>query len=82
MILKYLLKDNKEVVIILNENNRKQFLRQAKEEGFKWIGDKDIQENDECSFHMLINENYFIANISTMTYLKSKELQSLLTYQY
>ena len=82
MILKDLLKDNKEVVIILNENNRKQFLRQAKEEGFKWIGDKDIQENDECSFRMIINENYFIANISTMTYLKSKDLQALATYHY
>lgn len=82
MILKDLVKDKKEVVIVLDENNRKQFLGQAREEGFKWVSNKDIQENDECFFHMLINNSGHIANISTMCYTKSKELHLLPTYQY
>lgn len=82
MILKDLVKDKKEVVIVLDENNRKQFLEQAREEGFKWVSNKDIQENDECFFHILINDSGYIANISTMCYTKSKELHLLPTYQY
>lgn len=82
MILKDLLKDKKEAVIVLNKNNRKQFLVQARKEGFKWADEKEIQENDECFFHILINNSGYIANISTMCYVKSKELQSLPTYQY
>ncbi len=80
--MKDLLKDKKEVMIVLDENNRKQFLRQAREEGFKWNSKKEIQETDECSFHILISDSGYISNISTMCYVKSKELQSLPTYQY
>lgn len=82
MILKDLLKDKEEVVIELNENNRQRFLKQAKYEGFKWIGNKDIQENDECAFHISINKDWYIGNISTMCYIKSKELQALPRYQF
>lgn len=82
MILKDLVKDKKEVVIVLGEHNRKQFLKQAREAEFKWVSNKDIQENDECFFHMLINNSGYIANISTMCYVKSKELHSLPVYQY
>ena len=82
MILKDLLKDKKEVVIVLDENNRKLFLKQAKDEGFKWNSKKEIQETDECSFHILISDSGYIANISAMCYVKSKELQLLQTYQY
>ena len=82
MILKDLLKDKKEVVIVLNENNRKLFLRQAREEDFKWNSKKEIQENDKCSFHILINNSGNIANISTICYVKSKKLHSLPAYQY
>ncbi len=80
--MKDLLKDKKEVVVVLNENNRKQFLRQAKKEGFRWKGDKEIQENDECFFHILVSDGGYISNISTMCYVKSKELLSLPVYQY
>ncbi len=82
MILKDLLKDKEEVVIELNENNRQQFLKQAKDEGFKWNSNKGIQENDECAFHISINKDGYIGNISAMCYAKSEELQALSKYQY
>ena len=82
MLLKILLKENKQVIIILNENNRKEFLNQAKKEGFKWSNKKNIQTNDECFFHMLINKDGYIKNVSTMCYIKSKELQFLPVYTY
>lgn len=82
MILKDLLKDKKEVIIVLDEDNRKLFLKQAKDEGFKWISNKNIQNNDGCFFHMLINNSGYIANISTMCYVKSNKLHSLPAYQY
>lgn len=50
MLLKNLLKENKQVIIILNENNRKQFLRQEREEGFKWVSNKDIKESDDIAY--------------------------------
>lgn len=82
MILKDLLKENDKFVVILNENNRKEFLTQAKKEGFKWYSGKEIQEKDECFFHIMVEKDDKISNISTMCYVKSKELQALPKYEY
>ena len=79
------LKDIKEekAIIKLNENNRKEFLSQAKGEGFKWSLSKDIQENDDCTFHIVLDLKLkIISNLSTMCYVKSKELQDLPIYEY
>lgn len=80
-----ILKDIKaeKVIIKLNENNRKEFLKQAKSEGFKWSLSKDIKENDTCTFHVVLDlELKIISNLSTMCYVKSKELQDLPIYEY
>jgi len=71
------------VIIKLNENNRKEFLTQAKSEGFKWSLSKDINENDTCTFHIVLDLKLkIISNLSTMCYIKSKELQDLPIYEY
>lgn len=72
-MLKNLLKEGQAWVILLNETNRKQFLKEAREEGFKWMGGADIQKKDECFFHVLIKDQY-ISNISSMCYIKCKKL--------
>lgn len=70
-------------VIKLNKENRKQFLMQAKAEGFKWSLSKDIQDNDECTFHVVLDLKLkIISNLSTMTYVHSQDLQALPTYNY
>lgn len=76
------IKDEK-VIIKLNEDNRKEFLLQAKHEGFRWSLSKDIQENDDCTFHIVLDLKLkIISNLSTMCYVKSKELQDLPIYEY
>lgn len=82
MILKDLLKKNKQVVILTNNNNRKKFLSQAKKECFVWNNGDAIKKNDECFFHTLISNDNTISNVSAMCYVKSKELQSIPVYKY
>ena len=82
MVLKELVKNNKNVVILLNEKNRKKFLRQAKREGFKWIENSEIRDKDECFFHVSIKDNFKIANISAMCFVVSKELKELPVYEF
>ena len=83
MVLNSLEKQNKLVVIKLNQFNRNNFLNQAKKEGFKWSITKDIKENDECTFHVLLDFNLkTISNISTFSYINSKDLKSLPVFEY
>ena len=78
MILNDLSLKEDKVIIKLNENNRKAFLRLAKKEGFKWSLSQEIKDNDECTFHVVLDLKLkIISNLSTMSYVKSKELQEL-----
>ena len=81
MVLKNL--SNEKVIIKLNANNYKQFLLQAKAEGFKWSLNKDIQESDECTHLVLLDLDLkIISNLSSMRYENSKELQDLQFCEY
>lgn len=73
---------NDKVVVSLNEYNRKQFLMQAKSEGFKWSLTKDIQD-DDCTFRVLIDLKLkTITNVSGMSYAYSQELRDLPIYNF
>jgi len=83
MYLEDLFKNNEKIIIKLNENNRKEFLKQAKNEGFKWSLTQEIKDNDECTFHVVLDSKFkIISNLSTMCYVKSKDLQNLPVYTY
>ena len=74
---------NDKVVVSLNEYNRKQFLMQAKSEGFKWSLTKDIQDDDDCTFRVLIDLKLkTITNVSGMSYACSQELRDLPIYNF
>ncbi len=74
---------NGKVVIKLDKNNYKQFLMQAKEEGFKWSLSKEIQDVDECTHLVLLDLDLkIISNLSSMRYENSKELQDLQFCEY
>lgn len=68
-------------IILLNDDNKKLFLKDAKRQGFKWIGGKEIDENDNCFYHILVNKNN-ISNISTMSIIKDKNLKNLKKIDY
>ena len=70
--LKELLREKGEIGFILDEDERSDFLRFAKANGFKWLNGKEIKEDDDCFFHVAVSENYTIANISAMCFIKNK----------
>lgn len=83
MKLDDLFKTTEKIVILLDQNNRKDFLKQAKSEGYKWSLTKDIQEGDECTFRVLMQSEFkIISNISAMSYAHSKELKDLPIFEY
>lgn len=81
MNIKELLKEKREIVIKLNNDNRKAFLRQAKKENFCWASGCEISENDNCAFHILATCDMKIFNVSTMCYLNSPELKDVSMYE-
>jgi len=71
------------VIVVLNENNREQFLAQAKGEGFRWSLTKEIESGDDCTFRVLLDLKLrVISNVSGMSYAHSRELQDLPVYQF
>jgi hypothetical protein len=67
----------------LNSQNRKQFLIQAKAEGFRWIMTKEIQQNAKCAFYVVLDlELKIISNLSCLRLIQSEELQDLPVYEY
>lgn len=82
MAIKELLKDKKEVILVLNESNRYSFLEQAKAEGFKWNSGNEININDECFFHILVKNDLTIANLSTMLLAKTNDFNQIEKIEY
>lgn len=70
-MIKELLQNNNEIVFILNDESKNKFLKEAKNEGFMWFTGKPIDEHDMCSYHVVVDKDKIIGNISTMLYLKS-----------
>ena len=81
-MIKKLLNKNNEIVVKLNDKNRKQFLKIAKKEGFVWFDGTQIDANQLCCYHIVVNKNKTIGNLCTMAYLKSTYYQSLSALTY
>lgn len=82
MNIKELLKENKEFIVILNNDNRQKFLSEAKDLGFKWYTGKPIDENESCSFHILVKDDFTIGNLSTMCLVKSNKFDNTPRFKY
>jgi len=82
MKIKELLKEKNEIIIVLNESNKKSFLKQAKSENFKWISGDEIDENNDCFFHILVKNDLTIANLSTMVLVQSNEFNQVERIEY
>ena len=62
-----------EVWFELEPNERRNFLRLAKVNGFKWINGKKITVKDECFFHIAVKDNKTLANIPAVCWVKDKK---------
>ncbi|MBR0189224.1 MAG: hypothetical protein IJQ23_02415 [Clostridia bacterium] len=71
--LEEMLKKEGEIGFILGQNERRKFLRWAKSNGFKWMNGQEIKETDDCFFHMVVEKDKTIANISAGCWIKDKE---------
>lgn len=73
--LKEILKNDKEVWFVLKDNQKKDFLNWAKNNGLVWINRKQIDvEKDDCFYHMAVNNSRKeIANINARCFFTEKE---------
>lgn len=75
--------NDEQFIVVLNENNRKQFLTQAKGEGFRWSLTRGIEDDDDCTFLVLVDLKLkIISNVSGMSYAHSRELKELPAFQF
>ena len=73
--LKEILKNDKEVWFVLKDNQKKDFLNWAKNNGLVWINKKQIDvEKDDCYYHMAVsNSKKEISNINARCFFTEKE---------
>lgn len=73
--LKEILKNDKEVWFVLKDNQKKDFLNWAKNNGLVWINKNQIDvEKDDCYCHMAVNNSKKeIANINARCFFTEKE---------
>lgn len=73
--LKEILKNDKEVWFVLKDNQKKDFLNWAKNNGLVWINKNQIDvEKDDCYYHMAVNNSKKeIANINAHCFFTEKE---------
>ncbi len=77
MNLSSILRKEKQILVEVDEN-RKEFLKLAKESGFKWFNGENIDERIQiCSYHMYITDKKEIGNISTQNYIKEKNIKKI-----
>lgn len=72
--VKEILNNGKEVIVSVEKKDRKAFLEWVKGNGYKFINGKEIDvkiDGKDLSFHVLIDNNNHIANVSVM-HLRSK----------
>ena len=71
------------VIVKLGRDDHKQFLLQAKSEGFRWSISKEILEADDCTSLVLVDLGLkIISNVSSMRYAQDRELQDLPMHFY
>ncbi len=73
--LKELLQEKGEIWFLIDEKDKKKFLRFAKDNGCKWVGNKEINlDEDDCWSIVGISKNLIMGNIgASIAYLsKSK----------
>ena len=63
MTIKELLKDNERVWFSILPEDKEKFLKLAKEEGFIWLNDNEIQPSDGCNGHMSVRNDMRIASV-------------------
>lgn len=71
--LKELLQEKDEIWFLLDDENKRDFLRFAKENGCKWVGNKGINlDEDDCWSIVGINKNFIMGNIGASIAFLSK----------
>ncbi len=82
MKIKELLKDKKQIIVVLNKTNKRDFLSNASIEGFKWINGSNINKDDDCFFHIFVSQVNTIANIPAMQLCKTKAFNNVEKIKY
>ncbi len=80
--LKEILKNDKEVWFVLKDNQKKDFLNWAKNNGLVWINKNQIDvEKDDCYCHMAVNNSKKeIANINARCFFTEKEIPKIVYF--